>query len=45
MNELYLENFKGSIKELIRIGLRNKWINKKELLRLIESEKEDEKIK
>ncbi len=44
-NELYLCNFWGSVKELLRIGIRNDWVVKKDLLRLIEAEYEDKNEK
>ena len=39
-DELYIKGFIGSVRELVRIGLRNKWLSKKDLIRLIESETE-----
>lgn len=36
--KIYTTGFYGSVKELIRIGIRNKWITKNDLLRLINIE-------
>jgi len=38
--KIYLQEFETSVRELIRIGLRNKWIDKNALLRLVDSETE-----
>lgn len=34
----YLDCYWGSVKELIRIAIRNDWVKKEDLIRLIETE-------
>ncbi len=40
-NNLYLQSYWASVKELIRIGLRNKWITEEDLVKLIKAETEE----